>query len=120
METISIIDDDEDFTNIMKFLLQEKGTITIYHEWKTALEEYAKQPPDLIMLDISLPDIDGTEVLKMIRDIPALQSVKVIAVTGYALPEDREKYLNLGFDEYAAKPITDKKRLISLIERVLA
>lgn len=120
METISIIDDDEDFTNIIKFLLQEKWSLTIYHEWKTALEEYAKQPPDLIMLDISLPDIDGTEVLKMIREIPALRSVKVVAVTGYALPGDREKYLNLGFDEYAAKPITDKNMLNTLIERLLA
>ena len=119
MVTVSIIDDDEDSNMILSFYLEDKWQVTTFLDWKEALEAYEKGPPDLIFLDISLPGIDGTEVLKKIRDKQQLKHVKVIALTGYSLPGDREKFLSLGFDEYVSKPIPDMKTLTKLVEKCL-
>ena len=76
--------------------------------------------PDLVLLDISLPGMDGTEVLEWIRAQDALSGLPVIALTAHAMSGDREKYLDLGFDDYVTKPIVDEEVLMGAIERLLA
>ena len=73
----------------------------------------------MVLLDISLPEMDGTEVLRRLRDTPETAKLPIIALTAHAMAGDREKYLSLGFDGYVSKPITDETALLSAIEAAL-
>jgi CheY-like chemotaxis protein len=64
--------------------------------------------------------MDGTEVLEWLRSQEALKSLPVIALTAHAMAGDREKYLELGFDDYVTKPIVDEEVLVGAIQRLLA
>jgi CheY-like chemotaxis protein len=76
-------------------------------------------PPELVLLDISLPSMTGLEVLEHMRADPALARLPVIALTAHAMPDDREKFLAQGFDAYVSKPIVDEELLFREIERLL-
>ena len=75
--------------------------------------------PDLVLLDISLPEMDGTEVLQRIRANPEIQTLPVVALTAHAMAGDREKYLGAGFNDYVSKPIVDEQVLLDVIQRLL-
>lgn len=62
--------------------------------------------PDLVLLDIKLPDIDGTRVMRWIRRLDSLRAIPIIAVTAFAMLGDKEKFLDAGFDAYISKPIS--------------
>ncbi|MGH8195045.1 MAG: response regulator [Woeseiaceae bacterium] len=79
-----------------------------------ALEAAAAQRPDVILLDIGLPGLDGYEVAKQIRQNPALSDVLLIAISGYCQDEDRERSHNAGFDQHLAKP-PEHEELLSLL-----
>jgi CheY-like chemotaxis protein len=120
MDTIGVVDDDEDCATLYCYLLEHKWKVTVFQDWQKALNEFEVSPPKLILLDISLPDISGEKILELIRGNASLKHIPVIAVTGHSLPRDREKFLKLGFDEYVSKPIVDHLALSRLIEGVLA
>ena len=84
------------------------------------MDGLADDIPDLVLLDISLPGMDGAEVLQWVRSQESLSSLPVIALTAHAMSGDREKYLEMGFDEYVTKPIVDEEVLMGAIERLLA
>lgn len=90
-----------------------------YIDGMEALVGLKANKPDLILMDISLPNMDGTELLKNIRADKNLKDVPVIALTAHAMPGDRERFLRQGFDEYLSKPIIDDLLLIEMIERLL-
>jgi two-component system cell cycle response regulator DivK len=75
--------------------------------------------PDVVLLDISLPEMDGTEVLAWMKTQDELKDLPVIALTAHAMAGDREKFLSIGFDDYVTKPIIDEDLLIDAIERCL-
>jgi CheY-like chemotaxis protein len=75
--------------------------------------------PDLLLLDIHLPDIDGYQVLARLRADPATRTLPVVAVTAQAMPDDVRRVLAAGFDGYLAKPL-DLARFDALLERMLA
>ena len=79
----------------------------------------AADRPALVLLDISLPGMDGTAVLAALRADPELKDLPVIALTAHAMAGDREKYLGLGFDGYLTKPIVDERVLIDGIAQLL-
>ena len=64
-----------------------------------------ERPPDLVLMDLQLPGIDGTEALRRLRESPRTESVRVVAVTAFAMKDDRERALMAGFDGYLEKPI---------------
>jgi two-component system cell cycle response regulator DivK len=64
------------------------------------------RPPDLVLMDLQLPGIDGTEALRRLRESPRTESVPVVAVTAFAMKDDRESALVAGFDGYLEKPIS--------------
>jgi two-component system cell cycle response regulator DivK len=66
----------------------------------------AADPPDLVLMDLQLPDIDGAEALRLIRDASTARHVPVVAVTAFAMDEDRERAYDSGFDGYVEKPIS--------------
>jgi len=70
-----------------------------------ALQMIERQRPDVLLLDLGMPKIDGFEVLRKIRETPCLSDLRVLAVTAYAMRGDREKALDAGFDGYVPKPI---------------
>ena len=101
-------------------LFEDRGDVVITaSSLKEAGNVVKRYKPDLILLDISLPEMDGTEVLAWIRDQDALEDIPVIALTAHAMSGDREKYLALGFDDYVTKPIIDEDVLFGAIERCL-
>jgi CheY-like chemotaxis protein len=72
-----------------------------------------------VLLDISLPGMDGNEILQRIRKDENLRNLPVIALTAHAMAGDREKFLAAGFDDYITKPIVDESQLVASIERLL-
>ena len=83
-----------------------------------AIEMALAQLPDLIIMDISLPKVDGLKATSMIRSNPKIQSIPILAATARALPGDREKCLQGGCDDYIAKPFTHRQ-LGAAIEKLL-
>jgi CheY-like chemotaxis protein len=104
---------------LVQALLEDRYDISEYETGVDAVEGLPDEIPDVILLDISLPEMDGTEVLAWLRDREDLREVPVIALTAHAMAGDREKYLSIGFDDYVTKPIVDEDLLFDAIERCL-
>lgn len=119
MKRIAVIEDNEDNRLVVRALLEDHYEIGEYDGGFQALAAFPDAPPDLILLDISLPDMDGPEVLQRVRATPALAAVPVIALTAHAMAGDREKYLAAGFDDYVSKPIVDEALLLGAIRKLL-
>jgi two-component system, cell cycle response regulator DivK len=119
MKRIAVIEDNPDNRLLLRAILEDRYEITEFEGGLEALTRLPAQPPDLVLLDISLPRMDGTEVLTKIRAEPALAKLPVIALTAHAMSGDREKYLALGFDNYVAKPIVDETILLEAIQSSL-
>lgn len=117
---IAVVEDNPDNRMLVEAILDELYDIVEFETGKQAVAELVEAKPDLVLLDISLPEMDGTEVLEWIREQESLADVPVIALTAHAMAGDREKYLDLGFDDYLAKPIIDETVLMGAIERCLS
>ena len=117
---IAVIEDNADNRLLVDAILGDRFTLHEYANGADALAGLRSRRPDLVLLDVSLPGMDGPEVLANIRREPKLRDVPVIALTAHAMRGDRERYLALGFDEYVAKPIVDEDALIRVIERLLS
>lgn len=119
MKTGLIIEDDDNNMVLITRLLGKAGYQTIQAtNGSQGFEMALSQRPDFIILDIQLPDIDGTEVLRRIRNSEITRTIPVIAMTSYAMAGDRERLLNAGCDEYIEKPI-DPQRAIAQIKRAI-
>jgi CheY-like chemotaxis protein/HPt (histidine-containing phosphotransfer) domain-containing protein len=119
MNKIALIEDNPDNRLLVRVMLESLYEVTEYETGFTALEGMPQARPDLVLLDISLPGMDGGEVLRRIREDSRLRQLPVIALTAHAMAGDREKYLCAGFDDYVAKPIVDEQVLLDAISRHL-
>ncbi|MBI2360065.1 MAG: response regulator [Deltaproteobacteria bacterium] len=90
----------------------------VAEDGKKAVDLSSSRRPDLIIMDISLPKMDGLEAATLIRENPKTQSIPILAATARALPGDREKCLEAGCDDYIAKPFTHRE-LGAAIKRLL-
>ncbi len=115
-----VVEDNEDNMVLITMLLKNAGYESIWADTGLKGVQLAlEQEPDFVLLDIQLPDIDGTEVLKRIRALDAgVAKIPIIAMTSYAMAGDREKLLAAGCDGYIEKPI-DPMRVISQIRTIL-
>ena len=119
MKRIALVEDNPDNRLLVCAILEDNYEIDEYEMGRDALAGIAENIPDLVLLDISLPGMDGTEVLEQMRESEQLKQIPAIALTAHAMTGDREKYLSMGFDEYLTKPIVDEDRLLGTIERFL-
>jgi len=119
MATIAVVEDNPDNRLLVQAILEDVYDLVEYETGTEALEGFQEEVPDLVLLDISLPGMDGSEVLQRMRADSGLAGIPVIALTAHAMAGDRERYLAQGFDEYLTKPIVDEQVLLDAIARRL-
>jgi CheY-like chemotaxis protein len=117
--TLLYIDDDVLLLRLMKKMLaRDNYTIHEATDGYKGLEMAALHKPDIIFLDISMPGIDGVEVVRRLRQTPATQKTPVIAVSAHVQPNERGNMLEQGFDLFLPKPVT-RKDLVDTITRLV-
>ena len=103
---VLIVDDNVDAAQILAMYIEAVGhRATVFHSPQRALEHAARHRPDLCVLDIGLPEFDGYELARRLRELPGLQHVPLVAVSGYGQAQDREQALAAGFDRHFVKPV---------------
>ncbi|MEX2531786.1 MAG: response regulator [Gemmatimonadota bacterium] len=117
---ILLIEDHEQNRYLVTFLLERHGySVVSAAEGMRGIEMARSLSPDLILLDIQLPGMDGYQVARSIRELDNLRDTPVVAVTSHAMVGDRERALAAGCDEYIEKPI-DPDTFVAQIEACLA
>jgi two-component system cell cycle response regulator DivK len=119
MTTLAVVEDNADNRLLLQALLGERYSLVEFDNGADALAGLARSLPDLVLLDISLPGMDGNEILARIRADERLRALPVIALTAHAMAGNREKYLSAGFNDYITKPIVDESLLVNAIQRWL-
>jgi CheY-like chemotaxis protein len=117
--TVAVVEDNPDNRLLVQALLEDFYELVEYTTGIEALQGLRARLPDLVLLDISLPEMDGADVIREIRKDVSLRHLPVIALTAHAMSGDREKFLSAGFDEYVTKPIVDERILLDAIARLL-
>jgi two-component system phosphate regulon response regulator PhoB len=116
---ILVVDDEIDILNLLDYSLKKAGFIVLLaHDGPEALVSAASKRPDLILLDIMLPDMEGTEVLKKLKANPELCAIPVIMLTAKGEEVDRIVGLELGAEDYITKPFSPRE-LILRVKAVL-
>jgi two-component system cell cycle response regulator DivK len=114
---ILVVEDQEDNRQILRDLLSNAGYEMMEAEdGEQALASVAQRRPDLILMDIQLPVIDGYEATRRIKANPALKAIPIIVVTSYALSGDEDKARAAGCDAYVAKPYSPRALLAMIRE----
>jgi CheY-like chemotaxis protein len=103
---VLIVDDNVDSADSLAMVLTFDGhqTERVYTA-RAALERAKAFHPDVVLLDIGLPEMDGYEIARRIRKVPELAGVRLVALTGYGQPEDRLRTQSAGFDDHLVKPV---------------
>jgi PAS domain S-box-containing protein len=113
---VLVVEDNPDVARSIERLLRVAGhTIRVVHNGASAMKVAVEFAPDAVLLDIGLPDVDGLQLAKWIRQEPALQNLLLIALTGYGLESDTERIREAGIDHHLVKPVRFEK-----IARILA
>jgi CheY-like chemotaxis protein len=120
MTRVAVIEDNPDNRLLLQALLEDRFELVEFHSGSAAISGLADANVDVALLDISLPDMSGVDVLRSIRADERIQRLPVIALTAHAMRGDREKYLAEGFDDYVTKPIVDEEILLAAIARQLS
>jgi DNA-binding response OmpR family regulator len=107
-KTVLIVDDEPSILEALRFLMEQNGyRVEIAIDGEGALEIIAKVVPDLVLLDIMLPGIDGFEICEIVRLNPEWRKTKIIFLTAKGRQEDMAKGLILGADDYVVKPFSN-------------
>lgn len=119
MKKILVIEDTPDNLEILQLILGKEGfEVIAATDGLTGVEIAKQHRPDLILMDIRLPGIDGYEATRRLKSDPITAAIPVIAVTSYAMSGDRKKCLEAGCDEYVTKPYLPPD-LLALIRRFI-
>jgi CheY-like chemotaxis protein len=119
MSSVAIIDDNASVLALFRAVIDPFHEVRTYEDAPSALAGVMKDKPDVVLLDISLGDANGVDVLHQLRAQAGLESVPVIAVTSHSQRVERAKFLSEGFTDYVSKPVTDHGVLLSAIETAL-
>ncbi|MGC2171430.1 MAG: response regulator [Candidatus Sulfotelmatobacter sp.] len=119
MIRILVAEDNAVNRELLRELLEARGyTVSEACDGQEALRMIEQSQPELLLLDIGMPILDGFAVIRRIRENPRLAPLPVVAVTAYAMRGDREKILNSGFDGYLSKPLNPSS-LAEELDRLL-
>ncbi|NLW04372.1 MAG: response regulator [Pseudomonadaceae bacterium] len=117
MAKVLVVDDEPNIVLSLEFLMQQAGfEVTTAFDGESALMLVNENPPDLVLLDISLPGISGFEVLEELRNQAAFKRLPIVMLTAHGREVEREKGLALGADDYITKPFSTRQ----LVEKVQA
>jgi CheY-like chemotaxis protein/nitrogen-specific signal transduction histidine kinase len=112
---ILVVDDNEDSAEVTAILLRLEGhEVTVAHSGPAAIEQIPAALPDILLLDIGLPEMDGYELARHLRNMPETRNAIFIALTGYGRPDDRQNSKSAGYDHHLVKPI-EPEELLALI-----
>lgn len=115
MAKVLVVDDEPNIVLSLEFLMQQAGfEVSTALDGESALKLVSENPPDLVLLDISLPGISGFEVLEQLRCQAAFERLPIVMLTAHGREVEREKGLALGADDYITKPFSTRQ----LVEKV--
>jgi len=120
MMKVLIVDDDIGLTQLLQLVFESRGfRVKIAHNGQSALQDLDQELPEVIVLDLTIPDVDGLEVCRQVRTNPRTSNVPVIVLTAKPGEDIRDKALKAGATEYLSKPIRPSQ-LIQHIREVIA
>jgi two-component system, cell cycle response regulator DivK len=120
MAKILVVEDNEINRDMMVRRLQRRGyTIITAVDGQQGIDMTQSESPDIVLMDMSLPVVDGWEATRQIKSNPDVRHIPVVGLTAHAMVGDRDKALNAGCDDYATKPV-EYEKLIELINRLIA
>ena len=106
-QVILVVEDNERNLKLLRDVLEYAGDdVLAARTAEDGITQAVNEPPDLVLMDLQLPGIDGLEALRQLRQSPRTANVPVVAVTAQAMKQDRERALAAGFDGYVEKPIS--------------
>ena len=104
---ILVVEDNERNLKLLRDVLEYAGyDVRVARTAEDGISLAASEPPDLVLMDLQLPGIDGMEALRRLRESPRTADIPVVAVTAQAMKQDRERALEVGFNGYIEKPIS--------------
>lgn len=116
--SILVVDDNVDAADLLATLLEAMGhTVAVEHGALAALARVQREAPEVLLLDIGLPEMDGNALARRVRALPHMAGATLIALTGYGSPEDRNTAIEAGFDHHLVKPV-EIATLMDLLARV--
>lgn len=119
MPKILVVDDDEMNRDMLSRRLERKGyEIRLAVNGQEAVDKAQSETPDLILMDLSMPVLDGYEATRILKSTPATKSIPVIGLSAHAMVGDREKALQAGCDDYDTKPV-ELPRLLGKLDQYL-
>ena len=119
MAKVLVVEDNEMNRDMLSRRLQRRGyEVVVSVDGEDGVSKAQSESPDIILMDMDLPVLDGWAATKMLKASPETQSIPVIALTAHAMAGDREKALDAGCDDYDTKPV-EFARLIQKIEKLL-
>lgn len=122
MKCIFLVEDNKDNADLIRDILSDQFHIVHFPAADPLLQGLRDKTtlcPDLLLLDISLPGMDGSDLLKAIRQHSSYSHIPAIALTAHAMSSDRDRFLRDGFDNYVSKPIVDESVLLDAIAGAL-
>jgi CheY-like chemotaxis protein len=114
-----LIEDSADNLFLFRVLLEQDFDLTACASCSEALDRIRSITPDLLLMDIAMPEINGMECLKRIRSLPEFNNIPAIAVTALAYPENRRECLEAGFQQVVVKPVLDYEEFRRIIDAAL-
>jgi CheY-like chemotaxis protein len=112
---ILVVEDNMDTYELVRFILEKNGYLTfLAMNGRDGVNAATKQMPDLIIMDLAMPEMDGWTATRLIKTDARTSSIPLIALTAHALPGDRQRAMDSGCDEYITKPMD----LLDLVESV--
>lgn len=116
-KTILLVEDNEDNLVVYRTILEHVGyTVIEARDGEEGVSRASERLPDLILMDISIPKLDGWEATQRLKSAEATRPIPIIALTAHALEEDRQKAAQVGCDGYLAKPV-EPRRVVQEVER---
>lgn len=116
---ILIVEDNESNRQLLHYVLEHRGHEVIEaKDGKEGIEKAGEYMPDLIFMDLQLPVLDGFTAIKMLKNNPKTEHIKIIAITAFAMKGDKEMIKETGADDYIAKPI-DTRLMAEIVDKFL-